>query len=558
MLLQQPHHGEREPGRDQRRAAHLHVTAVHDRGDGRGVRGGPPDPQFIQGLHEGGLCVAGGWRGGVPVRGDLGGVQGVTLGHHGQPLVLGLLGLLRVLMGEIRVHVPALLVRGQEPPEGDDGPGSRELGVGPGMLTGGGGGRGAQADGRGAALGVLHLGGHGALPDQLVELELVHGQLRAHLRRGAEGVPRGAHGLVGLLRVLGLGRVHALGGGDELCAVELLGLRARGVDRLIGQRDRVGTHVRDVAVLVQPLRDPHGGARGETQLASGLLLQRGGGERCGGTACVGLGLERTDRELGVLQSGRERRGHGLVQRGGGVLPGGLELAAVREVLAGGHAAAVQGAQPGGEGPPSVLPLGPGEGAGEVPVVGGHERDPLPFALDHQAGGHGLHAPGGEPRGDLAPQHRGDLVAVEPVQDAAGLLGVHEVLVDLPQLREPALDGLPGDLRERQAVHGDLGLEHLQQVPRDRLTLAITIRGQVQGVRVLELALELRDLLLLVRVDHVVRVELVLHVHRELAVRALLHVRRQLGGLRQVTDVAHGGLHFIGVPQVPRDRLHLGR
>ena len=364
---------------------------------------------------------------------------------------------------------------------------------------------------------------------------------------------------MGLLRVLGLGGVDALGGRHELRAVELLGLRAGGVDGLVGQGHRVRSHVRDVAVLVQPLRHAHGGAGREAQLACGLLLQRRGGERCRGAACVGLGLQGTDREGCVLQTGGERRRHRFVQRDRGVAGGGgLELAAVVEVLARGHAAAVDRAQARGEGAPGVLALGAGELAREVPVVGGHEGDPLTLALDHQTGGHGLHTPRGQARGHLAPQHRRDFVAVEPVQDPAGLLGVHEVLVDVPQLAEAALDGLLGDLGERQAVDGHLGLEHLQQVPRDGLALAVPIRGEVEGVRVLELALELGDLLLLVRVHHVVRVELVLHVHRELAVRALLHVRGQLGGLRQVTDVAHGGLHLVGVPQVARDRLHLGR
>jgi hypothetical protein len=184
------------------------------------------------------------------------------------------------------------------------------------------------------------------------------------------------------------------------------------------------------------------------------------------------------------------------------------------------------------------------------------RSPLP--LDHQAGRDRLDAAGGQALGDLAPQHRRDLVAVDAVQDAAGLLGVDQVVVDLSEVLEAALDGLAGDLGKGDAVDGDGGLEDLEQVPGDGLALAIAIRGEVQGVGLLEQPLELRDLLLLVRVHHVVRLEVVLDVHRELAHRGLLELGRQLLGLGQVPDVAHRGLDDVGVAEVAADGLDLRR
>ncbi len=57
-------------------------------------------------------------------------------------------------------------------------------------------------------LGRLHLAGDGALPDQVVEAELVGIEILAHLGRRAEEIGR-ADGLVGFLRVLRLGRVDA-------------------------------------------------------------------------------------------------------------------------------------------------------------------------------------------------------------------------------------------------------------------------------------------------------------------------------------------------------------
>src|SRR5699024_9949403 len=96
--------------------------------------------------------------------------------------------------------VAALLVGGQETPEGDHGAGRPEGGgaVVLGEL---------QLDRRGGALGVGHLGGDGALPDQLVEAELIAREGPGHLGRGAEAVPGGTDRLVRLLGVPPLGLV---------------------------------------------------------------------------------------------------------------------------------------------------------------------------------------------------------------------------------------------------------------------------------------------------------------------------------------------------------------
>src|SRR5262249_58447341 len=109
--------------------------------------------------------------------------------------------------------VRALHVGLEEPVEVDDLAGRAELGV----LAGAGAPRHPDRDR--LAGGVLHLRGHGALPDQVVHAQLVAGQ--AGRRRGAEAVPGRPDRLVRLLRALYLAGVDARLVRDVLGAVEL-------------------------------------------------------------------------------------------------------------------------------------------------------------------------------------------------------------------------------------------------------------------------------------------------------------------------------------------------
>ena len=64
---------------------------------------------------------------------------------------------------------------------------------------------------------------------------------------------------------------------------------------------------------------------------------------------------------------------------------------------------------------------------------------FPLPVVHHPGGHGLDPPGGEAPADLFPQEGAQLIAHQPVQDAPGLLGVHQVLVDGPGGLDALLD-----------------------------------------------------------------------------------------------------------------------
>ncbi len=541
VLLQQVHHGEGQEGRHECRALLEDVPAVQDRADDRRVRGRAADLPLLQLLDQRGFGVAGRRLGRVAVRGDLVGGERVAFRDLRQaPLPVVELG--------VRV-VGALDVGLHEAVEGDRLAGGGELGVPPV-------GRGAaDPDGDRVAGRVLHLGGDGPLPDQLVQAELVAGQ--AGLGGRTETVTRRADRLVRLLRVLDLSGVDTRLLRQVVGPVQLRDLRPGGRHGGVREGRGVRTHVRDEAVLVQLLRHLHRRLRAEAQLARGLLLERRRTEGGVRGAAVRLGLHRADGEGALRERGGERPCVRLVQM---QHLGALEPAVRAEVAALRDALAVDGVQAGderGRVGRIARPAG-GERAGQVPVLGGAEGDALALALDDEAGGDGLHASGGQPRHDLLPQDRRDLVAVEAVEDAAGLLGVDHALVQLARVGDGLADRILGDLVEDHPVHGDLGLEDFLQVPRDGFALAVLVSGEVELVGIGQQLLELPDLGLLVRVDDVDRLEIVLDVHTEAPDLARVLVGDLRRAVREVADVPDARLDDVSRAEVALDRLRLGR
>ena len=293
VLFEESDHGERQPARNQGVAAGGHVAAILDDRDRGRIRRGTADAELLELLDQAGLCEARRRCGGVAVGFRLDHGQSLSLFDLRQPRLPGL----RVVAG----GVGALFVGGEESAEGDDGAAGAEAGVVSAVEIG------ADLDRRSLSLGVGHLAGHGALPDQVVEAELLTAELLGHLRRSAEGVTGRTDRLVGLLRGLLLARVLTWGLRDEFGTVEFGHLFASGGDRLPGQRRGVRTHIGDVAVLVERLRRAHGLTCAHAQLAAGFLLQGRGGERGRWSAGVGLRLDRGDAQR-VLRRTVELRG----------------------------------------------------------------------------------------------------------------------------------------------------------------------------------------------------------------------------------------------------------
>ena len=116
-----------------------------------------------------------------------------------------------------------------------------------------------------------------------------------------------------------------------------------------------------------------------------------------------------------------------------------------------------------------------------------------------------------------------------------------------------------DLVEDHPPHRHLRLQHLREVPGDRLALAVFVRREQELVGVLQLRLQVGDDLLLARVDDIERLEVVVDVDAEAGPRLALVLRRDLGRVvGQVADVADRRLDDVVGAEVAGDRLRLGR
>ncbi len=487
------------------------VLPVDDGADDDGVGRGPADAGGLQGLDQAGLVEPRRRLGEMLLGQQLQQFQGLARLQLRQVLGLG------VLVAVVLLHP----VGRQEPVEGQPGAaGPEQEAPGPDV------GRPHRVDGRG------HLAGQKAAPDQAVELELVRGQEPPDaLRRPVCG--GGPDGLVTLLGALARPVVPGLRGqvfGAEMGRDEGPG-RGRGLG---GHAHRVGAHVGYQAhrplvaqfdPLVQLLGHRHGLFGREPQAAVGRLLQGAGDERRIGMALLVPGVDAGDREGEAPQLGDDPAAGSLVPDGRLLV---VDLGEGR----------LEGAV--------VAALEPG---GQRPVLLGLEALDLPLALADQPQGHRLHPSGRQAAPHRLPQERAHLVAHQPVQDAAGLLGVDLLLVDPARMGDGLGHALLGDLVE----HGPLDLPGLSalvlylggNVPGDGLALAVRVGGDEYPLGLGGGGLDLGQHLGLALDGDVGGLEVLLEVHPQLAGR-------------QVADVPHGGDDRVLPPQVLADGPGLGR
>src|SRR5690606_31870884 len=332
--------------------------------------------------------------------------------------------------------------------------------------------------------------------------------------------------LVRLLRVLRLRRIAARRLGKVLLAVALRDHAAQLVERLVRERDRVGAHVRDqtdraladVDALIEALRDRHRLLRAEAELARRFLLQRRRRERRGRIPAALLLLDRGDRE-----DADRIRGHVAARRAR--LDAALRVARrglvrERELL---DLRAFEYREPRLERLVGV----PHRGF-DRPVLLRLERRDLVLALDDQPERRALHAARGQPPPHLLPQQRRQIEADEIVERAARLLRVDQLRRELARALDRLADRSLRDLVEDDPVNGlrveDLTvLEHLVDMPRDRLALTVRVRREVDPFGLRDRLRDPIDVLLVLVDQLILHREPVFRVHGAFLRHEVAHV-----------------------------------
>ena len=185
------------------------------------------------------------------------------------------------------------------------------------------------------------------------------------------------------------------------------------IERVIRDAHGIGAHVgdqRDGAFLAQLdafvefLRERHGALRGVPQAIVRSLLELGSGEWRRRIAPLFLLRDGGDDPLGLLHGRDDFIGVGLIIH--------FDVFALELAELGFEDGRRAGIQHGVDGP----------------VFLGDEGADFLFALDDQAQRDSLHASGGKAAADFIPEQRRNFVADDAIEDAAGLLRVHQMLV----------------------------------------------------------------------------------------------------------------------------------
>ena len=181
-----------------------------------------------------------------------------------------------------------------------------------------------------------------------------------------------------------------------------------------------------------------------------------------------------------------------------------------------------------------------------PVFLRHECADLIFPVHDEPRRNGLHTARRQPLAHLFPQQRTELIADYPVEHTPRLLRVHEVLIDGARLRDGAAHHVLCDLVEGHAHRLIVrNVQQILEVPRDRLSLAVRVSCEIDVLTFFCAVAQLLDDGLLACQRAVFRLEIMLDVHAQRA-------------LRQIAQMAHAGLDLVVRAKIFPDGLCLRR
>ena len=193
-----------------------------------------------------------------------------------------------------------------------------------------------------------------------------------------------------------------------------------------------------------------------------------------------------------------------------------------------------------------IPFGLVEGHVDAPVFLGHKGADLPLPVHHHTGDHTLDAAGRKAGAHLAPQEGAQLIAHDAVQDAASLLGIHQIHVDVPGMLDGLGNGGLGDLVKGHALGlAGIQLQQLLQMPGNGFALPVRVGCQIDELSLVGGILQIVDDLALAVDGQIGGLEVIFHIHAQLL-------------FGQVAQMSHGGLYLIARPQIFGNGLGLGR
>ena len=181
---------------------------------------------------------------------------------------------------------------------------------------------------------------------------------------------------------------------------------------------------------------------------------------------------------------------------------------------------------------------------EGPVFLRAKRLALLLALDDYPKRYRLDPPGADSTLDLVPEQRAYLVADQPVEHPARLLGVEQVVIELLRVCHRRPHRALRYLMEQYAADGALDLSELVgDVPRDRLALAVGVGRQVDVVGLLGLRLDFLEHLRLAGDDVVLGLEVVVDGDPESALGQIHHMADRRDDLKVGAQIALDGFRL---------------
>ena len=299
----------------------------------------------------------------------------------------------------------------------------------------------------------------------------------------------------------------------------------------IGKTQRVGTHIGDqtqralaghIHTFIQLLGNGHGALGGETQLAGCFLLQgRSGKGRRGGLFLFRL-LHIGDGKLFTFNvMDHFQRFRFVIQ---------FTLLFLAPVV---------GNERTGLADPIQIHI-------QCPVFLGNKGTDLIFPIHNQSGGHTLDTAGRQTPTDFLPQQGRKLVTHDAVQHTAGLLGIHQIVVNISGGTDGRLDHLLGDLIEGDTLCLLIGkLQQLLQMPGNGFSFTVRVGCEVDGIHLRGGLFQFLDQFFLTSDRNVLGGKILLQIYTHLA-------------LGQIPQVTHAGLDNIIRSQIFSNRLCLGR